>query len=275
MFRGTNPFYHQCIRKTVVAFGSLFNNIYVGGDRPESPPARIPLTYAPKQKWLRRLAESRATTGQTFNMTLPRLGFALTNWEYDPSRKKTTLTKKVLQSGTGSDEKREYRFAEVPYNLTFELYIMPDTMDNGLRIVEQILPYFTPAFTVSINFNNLDRKIDIPIVLTSVNWEDDYEGSFESVRTMMYTLQFQVKGYLMGPIGETKFILETQWSAHELDDLGLPREQTRDFVRLWDRAVEPGTTGPNAPLSNDGLNFEVWQDRELFEDIDPEWGAGS
>jgi hypothetical protein len=274
MFRGPNTFYHQCVRKTVIAFGSLFNNIYVGGDRPESPPARIPLTYAPKQKWLRRLAESRAAQGQTFSMTLPRLGFALTNWEYDSTRKRTTMTRKVLQSGTTSEDKKmQFRFAEVPYNLTFELYIMPDTMDNGLRIVEQILPYFTPSYTVSINFNDLDKKIDIPITLSSVGWEDDYEGSFDTVRTMMYTLQFEAKSYLMGPINETKVILETQWSAHEFDDLGKPRAETRDFLRVWDRAVPEGATGTPPELADNSTNFEVWQDHELFADIDESWEA--
>lgn len=274
MFRGPNTFYHQCVRKTVIAFGSLFNNIYVGGDRPQSPPARIPLTYAPKQKWLRRLAESRAAQGQTFSMTLPRLGFALTNWEYDNTRKRTTMTRKVLQSGTTSEDKKmQFRFAEVPYNLTFELYIMPDTMDNGLRIVEQILPYFTPAYTVSINFNDLDKKIDIPITLSSVGWEDDYEGSFDTLRTMMYTLQFEAKTYLMGPINETKVILETQWSAHEFDDLGKPRAETRDFLRVWDRAVPEGATGTPPELANNSTNFEVWQDHELFADIDESWEA--
>jgi 5-hydroxyisourate hydrolase-like protein (transthyretin family) len=207
-------------------------------------------------------------------MTLPRLGFALTNWEYDSTRKRTTMTRKVLQSGTtNEDKKMQFRFAEVPYNLTFELYIMPDTMDNGLRIVEQILPYFTPSYTVSINFNDLDKKIDIPITLSSVGWEDDYEGSFDTVRTMMYTLQFEAKSYLMGPINETKVILETQWSAHEFDDLGKPRAETRDFLRVWDRAVPEGATGTPPELADNSTNFEVWQDHELFADIDESWEA--
>lgn len=275
MFSGDNPFYHQCVRKTVVAFGSLFNNIYIGGDRPENPPARLPLTYAPKQKWLRRLAESRMEDGQTFSMTLPRMGFALTNWEYDGARKRTTMTKKVRDtSGTLFGNEKQYRFAEVPYTFTFELYVMPDTMDNGLRIIEQILPYFTPSYTVSINFTDIDKKIDLPVTLTSVGWEDEYEGNFDSGRTMMYTLQFSVSGYIIGPIKDAKFVLETQVSAHELADLGKTRAETRDFVRVWDRAVVEGTTGPNAPLSVTGTAYDVWQDVELFGDIDSTWNAG-
>lgn len=276
MFRGPNPFYHQCVRKTVVAFGSLFNNIYISSPTPGSPPARIPLTYAPKQKWLRRLSESRMENGQTFSMTLPRIGFALTNWEYDASRKKTTMTKKVVGASSPVNGKKQYRFAEVPYNFTFELYVMPDTMDNGLRIVEQILPYFTPTFTVSINFTDVDTKIDIPITLSSVAWEDDYEGNFDSLRTMMYTMQFEAKSYVIGPVRDMKFILETQLAAHDYDDIGLPRSETYDFVRIWDRAVQEGTTGPNAPLAPvTGENYDVWQDIELHEDIDPTWGAGN
>jgi hypothetical protein len=239
MFNGDNPFYHQCVRKTVVAFGSLFNNLYIGGDNAQNPAARIPLTYAPKQKWLRRLAESRMESGQTFNMTLPRLGFALTNWEYDSGRKRTTMTKKVLDtSAPTADNQKVYRFAEVPYTFTFELYIMPDTMDN-------------------------------------VGWEDDYEGNFDSGRSMMYTMSFEVKGYIIGPLRDAKFVLETQTAVHELADLGKTRALTRDFVRVWDRAVVEGTTGPNAPLSVTGTAYDVWQDVELFEDIDPSWNAGA
>ncbi len=276
MFNGDNPFYHQCVRKTVVAFGSLFNNLYIAGDNAQNPAARMPLTYAPKQKWIRRLAESRMESGQSFNMTLPRLGFALTNWEYDSGRKRTTMTKKVLDtSAPTADYQKVYRFAEVPYTFTFELYIMPDTMDNGLRIIEQILPYFTPSYTVSINFTDIDKKIDLPITLTSVGWEDDYEGNFDSGRSMMYTMSFEVKGYIIGPLRDAKFVLETQTAVHELADLGKTRALTRDFVRIWDRAVVEGTTGPNAPLSVTGTSYDVWQDIELFEDIDPNWNAGS
>jgi hypothetical protein len=274
MFSGDNPFYHQCVRKTVVAFGSLFNNIYIGSPDVNADPTRLPLTYSPKQKWLRRIAESRMETGSAVQLTLPRLGFALTNWQYDNTRKRITMTKKVGSANADSVTKKvDFRFAEVPYNFTFELYIMPDTMDNGLRIVEQILPYFTPSYTVSINFTDIDKKIDLPVTLSSVSWEDEYEGSLDSLRTMMYTLTFEVKGYIIGPIKDAKIVLETQTGYHEFVDAGKSRAETRDFLRVWDRAVEEGTTGPNAPLSVTGSSYDVWTDVELFEDIDPTWQA--
>jgi len=274
MFSGNNPFYHQCIRKTVVAFGSLFNNLYVGSSDPNSAPSRIPLTYSPKQKWLRRIAESRMETGSTFQTTMPRLGFALTNWQYDATRKRNTMIKKVGSTDPDSTTKKvQYRFAEVPYTFTFELYVLPDTMDNGLRIVEQILPYFTPSYTISINFTDIDKKIDLPITLSSVSWEDQYEGSLENLRSMMYTLSFEVKGYIIGPIKDKKVVLETQVASHEFEDVGKPRSQTQDFFRVWDRAVEEGTTGPYAPLSTDSSTYDVWTDIKLFEDIDSTWNA--
>jgi len=274
MFSGDNPFYHQCVRKTVVAFGSLFNNIYIGSPDESADPARIPLTYAPKQKWLRRIAESRMETGSAFQLTMPTLGFALTNWQYDATRKRTTMTKKVgSTSADGVTKKVDFRFAEVPYNFTFELYVIPDTMDNGLRIIEQILPYFTPSYTVSINFTDIDKKIDLPVTLSSISWEDTYEGSLETLRSMMYTITFEVKGYIIGPIKDTKIVLETQTSYHEFADAGKPRAETRDFLRVWDRAVVEGTTGPSAPLSVTGSSYEVWTDIQLFEDIDPTWNA--
>jgi hypothetical protein len=213
-------------------------------------------------------------TGSAVQLTLPRLGFALTNWQYDNTRKRITMTKKVGSANADSVTKKvDFRFAEVPYNFTFELYIMPDTMDNGLRIVEQILPYFTPSYTVSINFTDIDKKIDLPVTLSSVSWEDEYEGSLDSLRTMMYTLTFEVKGYIIGPIKDAKIVLETQTGYHEFVDAGKSRAETRDFLRVWDRAVEEGTTGPNAPLSVTGSSYDVWTDVELFEDIDPTWQA--
>jgi len=213
-------------------------------------------------------------TGQTFSTTQPRMAFALTTWEYDASRKRTTMTRKVRNDSPLVNYEKQYRFTEVPYNFTFELYIVADTMDNGLRIVEQILPYFTPSYTLSVNFTDIDRKIDLPVTLTSVSWEDDYEGNFDSTRSMLYTLSFEVKGYVIGPIKDAKLILETQVGFKEFEDIQLVTGESKNFALVWDRAVQPGTTGPAAPLALTGTAFDVWEDIQDYGVINPAWNAG-
>jgi len=272
------PFYHQSIRKSVIAFGSLFNDIYVNI---EDEILRVPLAYAPKQKWYNRIKDGKLEDGRTFSMTLPRMGFDIINYTYDASRKRNTImqTMKTHDSSgvTGYDEiKKEhlYRYAEVPYNLEFGLYIMTKNMDTGLRIIEQILPYFTPEFTVTVNFTEIDKQIDIPVTLTSISSEDLYEDSFEERRTILWSLNFDVKTYFYGPIRDSKPILTSAVSFHDSLDEALDRNaaEQKDLVRMKAHAVsidrEKGATGPGATGPD---TYEAVIEKELFKDIDSTW----
>ena len=153
-------FYHSSVRKLVIAFGSLFNDIHISRKNPdgsEKERIRIPLSYGPKEKFLRRLNERSSLDGSAnVEVTLPMMGFEITSITYDPSRKRNTLSKKTQRSQT-SPEQIKYSYAEVPYNFDFTLSILVRNMDDGLQIVEQILPYFTPEFNVSMNFNDTNH----------------------------------------------------------------------------------------------------------------------
>ena len=202
-----HTFYHSVLRKTIVAFGSLFSNIKVerttvgGGEfgAPETVAQTIdvPIAYAPKEKWLVRL-DSDPTLENNVYGVFPRLSFEITGMNYDPSRKVSRLNKMVC---VGTDSTREQMMAPVPYNIDISLYVISKTQEDCLQIVEQILPYFTPDFTVSITVvPEMNVQQDIPIILNSVNIQDDYDGDFQQRRFVTYTLNFTLKVNMFGPV---------------------------------------------------------------------------
>ena len=198
MFSST-PFYHQCIRKTVIAFGSLFNDIHVTGGTDER--IRVPLAYAPKQKWYSRIKDGKLEDGRTFSMTLPRMGFEVINYTYDPSRKRNTIMQTMKNSGYDTTNKdQKYRYAEVPYNVSFGMYAFTSSIDENLQIIEQITPFFAPEFIVSINMNDAHEKVDVPIVLSNINIQEEYEGNFATRRFISTTFEFLAKSYMYGPV---------------------------------------------------------------------------
>ena len=194
-------FYHEILRKTVIGFGTLFNNINIrhkDASGTTFSPLKVPLAYGPMQKFLARIQQQPDLDRETA-ITLPRLSFEMQGIQYDPTRKtgiaQTFLTK------NGTNAKRVYM--PVPYNIGFELSIMAKLSDDALQILEQILPYFQPSFNITVNLiSSIGEKKDIPIVLESINYSDQYEGGFESRRTIVYTLSFVAKTYLFGPVAE-------------------------------------------------------------------------
>jgi hypothetical protein len=195
-------FYHEILRRTVVSFGSLFNNIEIrhtnNSDQVVSI-IKVPLAYGPTQKFLARLNQS-PNLNKPVQITLPRMSFEFTGLTYDSSRKSTTtqyFTEKSTQDG--SEIKKGY--LPVPYNMQFELSIMSKLNDDALQIVEQILPYFQPAYTMTVNLvDTINEKRDIPVVLENITMQDDYEGDFNTRRVLIYTLRFTAKTYLFGPL---------------------------------------------------------------------------
>lgn len=191
-------FYNGSIRRMVVAFGSLFNQIYI--DRAESSGTKtmlIPISYAPKEKYKVRLSADPYLQNPN-QITLPRMAFEITGYVYDSARKRNSMSKNFVRPSSSSTSGVDYTFAEVPYNIDFGLYIYVRNMEDGLKIVEQILPYFTPEFVATINFDDINKKIDVPIYLNSVSSEEDYEGDFETRRSIVFTLNFTMKTYLFG-----------------------------------------------------------------------------
>jgi hypothetical protein len=194
-------FYHQILRKTVIAFGSLFNDITIkhtnSADEIVSV-IKVPLAYGPTQKFLARLEQS-PDLSNPIQITLPRMSFEFTGLTYDTARKLTTTQTFLSKSVTdGTETKKTYM--PVPYNLQFELSIMSKLNDDALQIIEQILPYFQPSYNLTVELvDEINEKRDIPIILENVTMQDEYEGNFDKRRVLIYTLRFTAKLYLFGP----------------------------------------------------------------------------
>jgi len=205
-------FSHGTIRKMVVAFGSLFNNITVArkdNSGVEVERIKVPLSYANKEKFLRRIRQN-PSNNENLQMTLPRMAFDFSQISYDPSRKRNTTLRKVIEEDTATRTKVKSMYMEVPYNFDFQLFIASRHMDDGLQIIEQILPYFTPEFTVTLKLeDNFAKKVDVPIVLTSTTSDHDYEGSFDDTRNLIWTLEFTMKANIYSPVKTGGVILET------------------------------------------------------------------
>ena len=221
-------FYHETIRKVVVAFGTMFNDISIvrknnSGAIIQS--MKVPLAYGPRQKFLIRLQDDPNLTKQVA-VTLPRIGFEIQNLAYDSTRKMNRVQK--FKKVKGSDSKRlDTQYMPVPYNLDMELYILSKNSDDALQIVEQILPYFQPDYTVTINdMVDMGIKRDVPIILNSINYQDDYQGDFEARRAIIYTLSFTSKFYLYGPVTSNAVIKTVQVDQYtDMPDQSPKREQ--------------------------------------------------
>lgn len=195
-------FYHEILRRTIIAFGTLFNNISIHHKNELDETVsiiKVPLAYGPTQKFLARLEQS-PDLSKPVQITLPRMSFEFTGLTYDPSRKATTTQTFIAKSvSDGSDIRKS--FLPVPYNLQFELSIMSKLNDDALQVVEQILPYFQPSFSLTVDLvETIGEKRDIPIILENITMQDDYEGDYMTRRVLIYTLRFTAKTYLFGPV---------------------------------------------------------------------------
>jgi hypothetical protein len=204
-------FYHEIFRKTVIAFGSLFNEIAIKKTDSAGNTInviKVPLAYGPTQKFLARLEQSPDLNKPT-QITLPRMSFELTGINYDSSRKVTT-TQTFLAKDPNASTGVKKAYMPVPYNMTFELSIMSKLNDDALQIIEQILPYFQPHYNITVNLiDSISEKRDIPVNLDSITMQDDYEGDFTTRRALIYTLRFTAKTYLFGPLSTaTKDIIK-------------------------------------------------------------------
>ena len=204
-------FYNQAVRKTVVSFGTLFNNIElkktVDGQVIETE--KVPLAYGPKQKFLYRL-QGNPTDGRKVAITLPRIYFEMTGIDYDASRKTPATQKyKTVINNNGNEVRTQY--VPVPYNISFEVGILCKSQDDGLQILEQILPFFQPSFSMSLKFiPDMDEVRDVAVVLNSVDFDDDWEDDFSTRRSITYTMQFTAKSYIYGPYTKADVIRKSR-----------------------------------------------------------------
>ena len=198
-------FYHEIIRRTIVAFGTLFNNIHVqhkDNDGNVVDDIKVPLAYAPMQKFLAKI-QQQADLSKPVAITLPRMSFEMTGINYDPTRK-TTATKTFKAVTTDGNNNIRQVYLPVPYNINFQLALYVKLNDDALQVTEQILPYFQPSFNLSVDLvSSIGEKKDIPVVLNGITMQDDYEGDFSSRRSLIYTFDFTAKTYLFGPVADS------------------------------------------------------------------------
>ena len=194
-------FYNEIFRSVIIGFGSLFNGIEIHHkDENDSTFSviKVPLAYGPTQKFLARLKQNPDLNAPV-QMTLPRMSFEFTNLEYDSSRKSTQTHTVVYTNPDGTETKKGY--LPVPYNMTITLSIYTKLNDDMLQIIEQIVPYFQPGYTLPIKFlGNLNEVINVPVQLDNIDMSDDYEGNFDTRRALIYTITFTAKTYVFGPL---------------------------------------------------------------------------
>lgn len=220
-------FYHGLIRKTIVSFGSLFSNIYI--DRREGDSVtgnviqrlQVPLAYAPKEKWLVRLDSDPNLEGNTYT-SLPRMSFEILGYQYDAARKIARMNQITQQTGSNQNTKQVI-FSPVPYNLDISLYILTKTQEDALQIIEQILPTFTPEYTLSITaIPDMSIQQDIPVILNSVQIEDTYDGAFQDRRFVTHTLNFTLKINLFGGLTDQNIIQQVNANVGQNENFSNP-----------------------------------------------------
>ena len=222
-------FYHETIRKIIVAFGTTFNNVQLvrkdnSGNITQS--MKVPLAYGPKEKFLVRLRADPDLSSKVA-ITLPRIGFEIQNLAYDGTRKLSRV-QKFKKVNTGNNTRTlDTQFMPVPYNLDIVLYVLAKQSDDALQIVEQILPYFQPDYTITVNdMADMGIKRDVPIILNSISYEDNYEGDFDQRRALIYTMNFTCKFYLYGPVTSSNIIRTVQADQYtDMPDQSPKREQ--------------------------------------------------
>ena len=199
----SNTTYHRVIRKMVVGFGNLFNNITLVRYNPDLTEAErmlVPIVYATKELYVKRL-EDDPTLNKKIQIALPRMSFEMAGLSYDSSRKQNTNFKQFAQTTGGLIS----QYNPVPYNFDFNLYIYVRNIEDGTQIIEHILPFFAPDYTIKLNLiPEMGIVKEIPVVLNSTTHDIVYEGDRDSeTRMIIWTLSFTVKGYVFGKTTQT------------------------------------------------------------------------
>jgi len=256
MFSST-PFYFSSIRKYIILFGTLFNGIYISRTDKNGNVnlvERVPITYGPKDKMLSRVVQDPNIDRPTATYPLPMMAFEMTGFDYDGSRKLQTINR-IAVVDSDDKSKNKYQYMPVPYNINFQLSVLVKNAEDGNKIVEQILPYFTPDWTTTVHLiPEMNVTMDIPVVLNRVNLEDVYEGDFKERRSMVWNLDFTMKAYLYGPVKTSKVIKfsNTEFFVVKGDIVANTSNPVVSYIQ-----VQPGLTANGKPTSNSSLSIPV------------------
>lgn len=243
-----NNFYFSHLKRYVILFGTMFNDIVITRTDSTNNPIetlKVPISYSPKEPMLARLTQD-PLLNKKVGIKLPRMGFEMTSMNYAPDRKLQSTLRNV-RTIDGST-KKNFQYVPVPYDMSFSLYIMVKNAEDGSKIVEQILPYFTPDYTPTVNLvPEMDIKMDIPIVLINVTTQDTYETNFIDRRALVWTLDFIVKGYFYGPVKKSGIV--TLADINFFDDTDVPADLLSTIT------TSPGQTANGLATSNAALSI--------------------
>jgi hypothetical protein len=255
-------FYFSTIRKYVTLFGTLFDNISITRTDKNgrlNDFIKVPITYSPKEKMLARITQDPNLDRPSAVPSLPLMAFEMTTIGYDSDRKLSTV-KKIITSDPSNADKMKYQYNPVPYNFGFTLHVMVKNAEDGTKIIEQILPYFTPDWTTSVHLvPEMDITMEIPVILTNISQEDAYESDFKERRSLTWTLDFVLKGYVFGPVKTGKIIKFANSVFYAPQgvtegDLSKYVGNTSPVAFLQTR---PGLTVDNKPTSDPALSIDT------------------
>lgn len=252
-----SSFYYSTIRRYVSYFGTLFNDIEISrisanGDILQT--LKVPVSYGPKQKFIARI-EAEPELKRPLGNLLPRIAFEMTSLMYDGTRKLTTTTKHYhVNDVTGE----RYQYVPVPYNIFFNLSIMVKNAEDGAKIIEQILPYFTPDWTDTLTLvpemGDLG-KFDIPVVLQNISVSDMYNGSFEDRRVIVWDIDFMMKCWFFGPTRSAKLIKKANTNIYNVPDGDTPIVDVSQAGIVRNVIITPGLLANGSPTSNSSLSI--------------------
>lgn len=214
-------FFHGVVRKVLVGFGTLFNDMYVSRrniQNQEIERIKIPLSYGPKQKYIIRADSSDPNLVHNFGMDLPRMGYEFVDIQYDKTRKKNTVQTSVFPSTT-TDTGMRTRLERVPYDIYIDLHIISKNTDDALQILEQILPYFGPDFNLTLASVGADTSIDIPISILKIEKTEDYEKDFTTFKSFTISISFIAKAHLYGPVKTSQIITQAEVNFYDQYDM--------------------------------------------------------
>lgn len=250
-------YYHRLIRKYVIGFGSMFSDVVV--QRTDSSGTRVqtvavPISYGPKEKFLVRMSQD-PRLDQKVAITLPRMGFEITSMTYNGNRKVSSV-QKASYGDPDDPDSRLVQYVPVPYDIGFDLHVFVHNNDDGAQIIEQVVPYFTPDWTLSLKLvPEMNIVMDVPYVLQNVSPQDVYEGDFDTRRAFIWTLSFLCRAWFFGPVSRSGVIKRVQVDFHA---------NTHPLTARSSRVVvTPGLTANGDPTSNSSLSIP-------YEDISAE-----
>ena len=262
-----HTWYFSTMRKYVILFGTLFNDIHITRTNSAGVTVdllKIPLSYAAKEKMLSRLENDPNIDRQTA-LILPRMSFEMTSISYDQQRKLNTLGRIAVKDATNPN-KLKYQYNPVPYNFDFRLSVYVKNAEDGTKIMEQILPFFTPDWTATVALiPEMNVNMDIPVILNNVTVEDSYDGKFEDRRALIWTLDFTLKGYIYGPVKKRNIIKFANTTFYIPDPDNTDIAKAVGITSPNDRVtVAPGLDANGDPTSNASISI----DRNLIEASD-------